>query len=382
MKDTDLSFMRNFAELHLEVSRECNLNCSYCYSFRKSSAPRTMPLETAIRYIDTVFNNTESENIEITFHGGEPLLQNVTWFDSLIEYIIRKAIILKKDLRFVMQSNLTLLNNDFLRLIEQYHIIVGTSLDGPPSINNITRSKGKVVLENIRKLKKIGCFGGVVCVVSPFNFDKMKTILQFFENEDILTIKANLSHAVGEHTDFPKLSHEMIYLAFTEIYEYMRETEGLKTLEANMLQKLSRFIKPPTKEDYRDILICSHPFCGGGITTIFSDTEGNLYPCGTSVVDKNNILLNLNNLNHLSSTEYFNKIKKFHLKDRKYYEVCQKCEASAICNFGCPAFDAIDKVTSKEECIANIKFYHFLKKESKTTIEKILSNANKRLYGK
>jgi len=380
-ESTRLYCLRNIAEMHFEVARNCNIECLYCYSSRESSSRNLlMPLKTACKYIDIIFENSKSKNIEIVFHGGEPLLQITNWFYNVIEYAIRSANLCRKNLRFVMQSNCILLNEEKLNLIKKYHIIVGTSLDGPPKINNLTRKKGEIVLKNIKKLNKINCFGGVICVVNAFNYDKMKEIMSFFENKGIFKTKIVIGHSVGKSKRLPNLSHDMIFTAYKSIYEYLsKKSLGRNIIEAHVAQKLSRFLTPPTSEDFKDILICAHPFCGGGITTIFSDTEGNLYPCGSSVC---NLKTTLGNINSINDKTYLSSIVNFHRKENKYFKICAKCVAARICNFGCPAFDSIDKETYKAECIANQLFYRYLNNKNTSEIKEIITNLRANVYGK
>jgi len=377
MKEKGFYSLRNIAEVHLEASIDCNLNCSYCYAIRRSSKYKLMSLDTAIKFIDLIFDNSQIRDIEIVFHGREPLLQSINWFNNFIDYCIRTSIIKKKKIRFLMQSNLTLLNIDFFKLINRYNIIVGTSLDGPPYISDQTRGKGQITLNNIKKLMRINRFGGVICLINGYNYENLYEILKFFEEEKIFKIKANLMHTVTRNSEFHKLTHEKIFESYKTIYKYLIDTKGLEVLEANMLQKLSRFLNPPTNRDYREILICAHPFCGGGVTTIYSDTEGNLYPCGTSIISEKFILGNIMGLNN---DVFIDKVINFHKKNHKYYSVCSKCAAASICTFGCPAFDLIDEITSEEDCIATRQFYDFLKKEKTSTIKEIVKNANKRFH--
>lgn len=57
------------------VTHKCNLTCIYCYQDNKSAD--SMTLDVAMQCIDDIFkripNNTEL--IEISFIGGEPLLE-------------------------------------------------------------------------------------------------------------------------------------------------------------------------------------------------------------------------------------------------------------------------------------------------------------------
>lgn len=365
------------SEIHLEVSKLCNMNCIYCFAHQNDISNPLMPLIIACRYIEIVLKNTCSKYIEIVFHGGEPLLHSTVWFYNVIEYAIRLSSIYDKTVSFTMQSNCTLLDDEKLNLIKEYNIIVGTSLDGPSYINDLSRKKSEIVLKNIQKLKEIKCFGGVICVINKYNYDKMNEVMKFFEEEDI-SASAVVSYSVGSGKSLTPLNSEMIFLANKGIFDYLEETNGKGIIEGNMASKLYRYINPLSLKDFKEILICSHPFCGGGITTIMCDTEGNLYPCGCCICDHRTVI---GNLNYISDDVFIQRIKKFHEKDYKYFKQCAKCDASRICLFGCPAFSFIDIDTTESECMANKQFYQFLKQKDHFVVRNIVNNLEISKYG-
>ena len=62
-------------EATFQVTEACTLGCSYCQ--QGSKAPKVMTLDTAKKYIDTIFNEFKDNKLAIIldFIGGEPLLQ-------------------------------------------------------------------------------------------------------------------------------------------------------------------------------------------------------------------------------------------------------------------------------------------------------------------
>jgi len=274
-----------------------------------------------------------------------------------------------------MQSNGTILSGRQLEVISQHHVVVGISLDGPPDINEKTRGKSDLVLGNIQKLKVPGCFGGVLCVINKHNYSHMKEILAFLENRGIYWLVANFVHTVGRGELLDPLQPNEILSAFLGIYEYTKESAGRGVLEANMASSLNRFMRPPSLQDFKDILICSYPFCGGGITTVYCDIHGILYPCGCSV----NKSFSLGYINSLDEDAFFNRVTMFHTKSPKYSEKCRNCSAARICAFGCPAFDFSDPVTEASRCAATQMFYSFLLEQKTTTIGTIVQNMRSRI---
>ncbi len=144
--------LRNISEMHLEVARSCNLSCTYCYAHRNSDGTHDlMPLHVACNYLDLVMSETCSDEVNVVFHGGEPLMQTATWFENVIEYANRLAGRLHKTARYQMQSNLSLLTPRHRDLIRRHKIVVGSSLDGPSALNDIARGETKSVLAQVRR---------------------------------------------------------------------------------------------------------------------------------------------------------------------------------------------------------------------------------------
>lgn len=375
---TDLKALRNVHQMHFETSRACNLSCSYCYADApEPSSNLLMPLQTAIDYIDLVLDRSCSPRIEIVFHGGEPLLQSPDWFSKVIQHAKSKSINKKKEVRFLMQSNGIALTESKLKIIMKYQIKVGISLDGPPYINDIMRKQGESVLHNIELLQAVNCFGGIGCVINNYNFDKMREILASFEQHGVRYVMANPVRIVGSGKHLKPLSASQIFSAFYGIYSYLTDTAGKGLLEAHLAAMLTRYLCPPSAKDFEEILICSHPYCGAGITVTFCDIDGYLFPCGCS--HERSFLLS--HLSEINDADFFQKISSFHNKPPKYFSDCNSCPGARICAFGCPAFDYLDPVTESAICKATQEFYFFLEDQDISIIERIISNIKGKPHG-
>jgi len=367
-----VNVFRNIKDLHFEVTKVCNMNCIYCSAYKVQTRPNQfMPRKTAHKFIDLVFESTCAKDIGLLFYGGEALLQSATWFYDVIEYANKQATKNDQKLHFLMQSNLTLLDDEKLDLMRKYQIVTGTSLDGPPSISDITRGKSDLVLNNILKLKEAGCFGGVICTINEYNYNKITNILEFFEAQKIFWVAFNIMYCIGRGRNLVPLSADKVFLAYKQIYDYLENTRGTKIIEGNMAERLVKYVYPHGLAEYKEMLMCNHPFCGGGITLVLCDTEGDLYPCGCSNMTTEFRLANVNGLNEET---YMNAIRKFHAKSKKYYDECCSCDAARICNFSCTGFRAIDNLTAESECNATKMLYSYLRNKGDKVISEIVQN--------
>ncbi|MGH2506454.1 MAG: His-Xaa-Ser system radical SAM maturase HxsB [Ktedonobacteraceae bacterium] len=139
---TKLQRLADFTGLHIFViSLRCEHSCPYCQVSRQSDDKLTfdMSVETADKALALVFRSP-SPAIKIEFQGGEPLLNFL-----LIKYIVEQAerinVIERRDLEFVIATNLALISDDILDFCRNHDVLISTSLDGPADLHNANRPR-------------------------------------------------------------------------------------------------------------------------------------------------------------------------------------------------------------------------------------------------
>lgn len=159
--------LADFTSLHLfVVSLRCDHSCPYCQVSRQNvkSPLFDMTQETADKAIDFTFKSP-SQGLKVEFQGGEPLLN----FD-LIKYIVLKFKernqFEKRDIQFVIATNLVFIDNENLAFCKEHEILVSTSLDGPEDLHNKNRPRpGKNSYElTIKGINKVRAVLGPDCV--------------------------------------------------------------------------------------------------------------------------------------------------------------------------------------------------------------------------
>lgn len=123
-------------EVVLKVTSKCNLNCSYCYVFNKGDSSYTKEsnyidnevIKKTLLEIERYCKKNALKKFEIIFHGGEPLLIGKGFFREFVK--LSQQIIHSTDLIFSLQSNGTLISEDWCKLFNELNIQVGISLDG------------------------------------------------------------------------------------------------------------------------------------------------------------------------------------------------------------------------------------------------------------
>ena len=134
----------------------CNIGCKYCAEARKKLVKLSEDNIVTFDDVDMLMKQTASvENVTVLFHGGEPLLLSIEYYDK----IIKKWRQQRDDVYFGFQTNATLIDDEWLDFFETNRDIVGISisLDGDESANSNRKGKdGKPTYPDvIRALEKL-----------------------------------------------------------------------------------------------------------------------------------------------------------------------------------------------------------------------------------
>lgn len=161
----------------VKVASRCNLNCSYCYMYNMGDntymkQPKFMSIDTVIHFAQKLkryCNANDLKCVYISFHGGEPLLASKQFYKDAVYSI--SSIMDGVDVIYVMQTNGTLLDEEWCQLLNQLNIQAGISIDGPKEKHDIFRvyhdNKGSFdeVVKGINLRNTYG-IGGVISVIN------------------------------------------------------------------------------------------------------------------------------------------------------------------------------------------------------------------------
>ncbi|MEL6558087.1 MAG: radical SAM protein [Bacteroidota bacterium] len=162
----------------VKVASRCNLNCSYCYMYNMGDTtylqqPKFMDMGIVRAFAERLkeyYKDREQNSIYIAFHGGEPLMASPEFYQEAVK-IIRDTLN-GVEVYFTMQTNGTLLTEEWAKLLNELDIQVGISIDGPEAFHDKFRvyHNGKPsfteVVEAFKIRNKHGV-GGLITVVNP-----------------------------------------------------------------------------------------------------------------------------------------------------------------------------------------------------------------------
>ena len=168
----------------------CNLACKYCYYLEKNklypTAQRHLMSNEMLEQFTREYIEAQTMNqVLFTWHGGEPLLRSIDFY--------RKALSLQQKyaggrrIDNVIQTNGTLLTDEWCEFFAQNHWLVGISIDGPQPYHDHYRltAAGKPswqkVMQGIKLLKKHGVEWNAMAVVNAYNVNHPLEFYRFFK---------------------------------------------------------------------------------------------------------------------------------------------------------------------------------------------------------
>ena len=168
----------------------CNLACKYCYYLEKNklypTAQRHLMSDEMLEQFTREYIEAQTMNqVLFTWHGGEPLLRSIDFY--------RKALALQQKyaggrrIDNVIQTNGTLLTDEWCEFFAQNHWLVGISIDGPQPYHDHYRltAAGKPswqkVMQGIKLLKKHGVEWNAMAVVNAYNVNHPLEFYRFFK---------------------------------------------------------------------------------------------------------------------------------------------------------------------------------------------------------
>lgn len=196
------------------ASASCNLHCKYCYYLEKQflydeQGRRTMSDTLLERFVEQYINAQTMPQVMFTWHGGEPLMRPLSFYKKAMEY--QKKYANGRRIDNVIQTNGTLLTDEWCEFLAQNHWLVGISIDGPQDFHDeYRRTQTKKpswlkVMNGIKLLNKHGVEWNAMAVVNDFNADYPLEFYNFFKHIGCQylqlspIVERTVHHADGRH---------------------------------------------------------------------------------------------------------------------------------------------------------------------------------------
>ena len=191
--NTIAPFARPLYVMLKPVGAVCNLGCKYCYYLEKKNLyPQAnsylMSEEILERFIEQYLQSQTMNEVLFTWHGGEPLMRNRNFFKRALEFQQKYG--RGRPIDNCIQTNGTLLTDDWCQFFKENNFLVGISIDGPQHCQDIyRRTKDNrptflSVMKGVGLLKKHNVEFNIMGVVNDYNADYPLEFYHFFKSID------------------------------------------------------------------------------------------------------------------------------------------------------------------------------------------------------
>jgi len=128
------------------IGPTCNLNCEYCFYLEKQALfpageQYRMTDRVLSAFIASYISSQPTPLVEFVWQGGEPTLLGIEFFKRVVD--LQKPFAKVKTITNSLQTNGTLLTEEWCRFLKKENFMVGISLDGPKEIHDRYRKDRK-----------------------------------------------------------------------------------------------------------------------------------------------------------------------------------------------------------------------------------------------
>lgn len=326
--------MRQMTALIKPASSECNLRCSYCFycdeaDMRQKNTTAKMEISTAENLIKKMFDFCgENSVLTFMFQGGEPLLAGVDFFRDFIE-IAEKNRTEGSIIRYSLQTNGTLIDEDFCKLFKENGFLIGVSVDGDKELHDKNRCRSfDDAMKGIGLLRDHGVDFNILSVITAKTDASM--LFDFYIRNDFRDVQPIycLDPLNGEKSDYSigakqlaRFKKRLFNLWFAEVSKgnhfYIRDFD-------NLLSLITKGVAEQCGASGR---------CNAQLVV---EADGTCYPCDFYCLDEFECA-NINNtdINGILNSEG---LKKFFEHDEEKNSLCNSCPVKTVCGGGCKRY--------------------------------------------
>jgi uncharacterized protein len=318
----------------------CNLSCQYCYYLKKKELyPEVetfqMPSEVLEDYIVQHIDASSEPVIRFSWHGGEPTILGLNYFQLIVALQCMHQPPNKRIVNGI-QTNGTLLNEDWCHFFAKEGFSVGLSLDGPKEMHDrfrLNKDQKPTYMQTMRGyklLKKYGVYTDILCVVNAHNVQFPFQLYRFFKkiNAEYITFlplvepHPDIRNSVSNISVSSKAWGQFLCSIFDEWID-----QDIRRVKVQIFEEALR-----TAFNQEHSLCIFRPTCGD-IPVI--EHNGDFYSCD-HFVDAEHCLGNINATPLVELLESRAQSAFGRAKLETLPRICRECIVRDMCNGGCP----------------------------------------------
>jgi len=225
--------------------------------------------EKTLDFIVAIAEETQMKTVSVIFHGGEPLLAPISLWKQILLGLPER--LPQKKIRWNVQSNLWALNENFCELFREHNVSVGTSIDGPKEICDITRGKGywERTMNGIKLARRYGIDVGAISTFTNDTAQHWKEVIDFYMTNNLNLNVHTATKPLGSSVSVFSLPANGFANLLAELLPYY--IQHRKQLS---ISTIDNFVKACVHGNGE---VCTFRDCFGMFLSI--DPDGNIYPC-------------------------------------------------------------------------------------------------------
>ncbi len=318
------------------ASSLCNMRCRYCFyhdvtQHRDITSFGVMSEETAVNLIRKALHFANGESVAFAFQGGEPLVAGLDFFKSFVS-LVRDCNTLGSQIYFSLQTNGTLVTEEWAEFFKENSFLIGLSLDGDFENNRFRvdadgNNAFYKILATAQLFQKVGVDFNILTVLTGNCAENIDDIYKFFRSKGFKYLQfIPCLRPFGDKTESELYMTEKQYADF-------------------LVKCFNYFVKDYVRGEYTSIryfdnlvhlFVGNRPeqcgVCGHCTHQFVVEGNGNVYPCDFYCTD--DWLLGNVNVVSFASLANCEKAKRFITESLQIDEKCKNCKYYPLCRAG------------------------------------------------
>lgn len=328
--------MKQINVLIKPASALCNMRCRYCFYFDvishwENHKSKLMSIDTAYVLIDKVFDEGTETNINFSFQGGEPLIVGLDFYRNFVSYVNEHKN--GQTISFSLQTNGTLLNEDFARFFQEHNFLLGVSIDGPEFIHDKMRfdvnrnGTYDKIMSNIRMLQKMGVTSNILTVINSYSYQYPNELYEFYQEHNLFDVQLiPCLPDIGFEEDQYSLTPEMFFDFYKTLFNrWLNDVSNGQNLSIALFDDLILMLNNQYPRQCGMLGKCS--------PQLIVESNGEVFPCDFFVLEK----YKLGDIHNNSVSELLTKsiMQEFIKEPKRPSKFCDDCPFVSICHGNC-----------------------------------------------
>ena len=396
---------RSYHAIVKPIGAICNLDCRYCYYLHKeellaSSTKFRISDEILEAHVRQYIEGQDRDEVVFTWQGGEPTLLGIEFFEKVVALEKRYK---KPNQRIEndLQTNGTLLNEEWAAFLKKNGFLVGLSIDGPKELHDQYRvsKDGKPTFDKVvaaaQLLHRHKVPFNALCVVNRVNARRPLDVYRFLKNEIaprqiqfIPCVEPNVfRNTAPQHWDTPTLPMQGTAASHpghrdSAVTDWSVDTDDWGYFLCKVWDDwyrrdigkvfINQFENAVAVWLGQDSQMCVyHEFCGKGVAL---EHDGGLYSCDHYVYSE----YKLGNITTTSSSRMVFSEQQQRFGFNKFTSLprqCKECHYLFACNGECPKNRLLRTPTGEAGlnylCSGFQKFWHHIDQDVKAICRKL-----------